>query len=217
VRWLNSCLACQHLNSGMILRESEYHSWIEVQAVAVFRFDWCIVFSRTPLNVFTYSRGYVHLNLGLLLWRRETCFMVSERDAHLVTPSVLMTSIVAILFLPTGSLSVKRSKEHKSFENWMCFLPQVTCGDASVCSLRMAYSQSLAHRGKEKQIYPYNNVEALRVVRNRGSRIFYAVGSKMAVKLSALCTGRLLVPGRFLVFISVRCSGKLRKYFGSKD
>jgi hypothetical protein len=47
-------------------------------------------------------------------------------------------------------------------------------------------------------------MKAHRVVRYRGSHIFYPVGSQMAVKLSALRTGRPLPPGRFLVLISVR-------------
>jgi hypothetical protein len=48
------------------------------------------------------------------------------------------------------------------------------------------------------------HVETHRVVRRRGSYIFYAVGSQMAVRLSALPSGRPLPPGRFLVFIPVR-------------
>jgi hypothetical protein len=47
-------------------------------------------------------------------------------------------------------------------------------------------------------------VEVDRVVRRRGSNIFYAIGSQMAGRLSALCAGRPLPPGRFLVLISVR-------------
>jgi hypothetical protein len=47
-------------------------------------------------------------------------------------------------------------------------------------------------------------MEARRVVRRRGSHIFYTIGSQMAVRLSASCTGRPLAPGRFLVLISVR-------------
>jgi hypothetical protein len=45
-------------------------------------------------------------------------------------------------------------------------------------------------------------MEAHRVVRRRGSHIFYTIGSEMPVR-SALCAGRLLAPGRFLVLISV--------------
>jgi hypothetical protein len=47
-------------------------------------------------------------------------------------------------------------------------------------------------------------MEAHRVVRGRGSHIFQTIGSKMAVRLSALCAGRPLHPGRFLVLISVK-------------
>jgi hypothetical protein len=46
-------------------------------------------------------------------------------------------------------------------------------------------------------------MEAHRVLRRRGSHIFYTIGSQMAVRLSALRAGRYL-PGRFLVLISVR-------------
>jgi hypothetical protein len=46
-------------------------------------------------------------------------------------------------------------------------------------------------------------VVARRVVRSWGSRIFYTIGSQIAVKLPALRAGRPLPPGRFLVFISV--------------
>jgi hypothetical protein len=47
-------------------------------------------------------------------------------------------------------------------------------------------------------------MEAHRVVRRRGSHIFYTFGSKMAVRLSALRADRPLPPGRFLVLISVQ-------------
>jgi hypothetical protein len=47
-------------------------------------------------------------------------------------------------------------------------------------------------------------VEAHRVVRRRGSHIFWTIGSQMTVRLSALCTSHPLPPGRFLVLISVR-------------
>jgi hypothetical protein len=47
-------------------------------------------------------------------------------------------------------------------------------------------------------------VEAHGAVRRRGSHIFNPIGSQMAVRLSALGTGRPLLPGRFLVLISVR-------------
>jgi hypothetical protein len=46
-------------------------------------------------------------------------------------------------------------------------------------------------------------MEAHRVVRRRGSHIFLAIGSQMAVR-SALRAGRPLPPGIFLVLISVR-------------
>jgi hypothetical protein len=47
-------------------------------------------------------------------------------------------------------------------------------------------------------------LEVHRIVRRRGSHIFWTVNSQMAVRLSALRAGRPLPPGRFLVFISVR-------------
>jgi hypothetical protein len=46
-------------------------------------------------------------------------------------------------------------------------------------------------------------VKAYRVVRRRGSHIFYTIGSQMAVR-SALRAGRRLPPGSFLILISVR-------------
>jgi hypothetical protein len=47
-------------------------------------------------------------------------------------------------------------------------------------------------------------MKAQRVVRRRGSHIFYTIVSQMAVRLSALRAGRPLPPRRFLVLISVR-------------
>jgi hypothetical protein len=47
-------------------------------------------------------------------------------------------------------------------------------------------------------------VEAYRVVRRRGSQIFYTIGSQMAVRLSALRASRSLAPERFLILIYVR-------------
>jgi hypothetical protein len=41
-------------------------------------------------------------------------------------------------------------------------------------------------------------------VRHQWSHIVYTVGSQMSVRLTALRTGRALLPGRFLVPISVR-------------
>jgi hypothetical protein len=49
-------------------------------------------------------------------------------------------------------------------------------------------------------------VEALRVARVWDSHIFQTFGSQMAARLSALRAGRLLLPRRFLVLISVRGS-----------
>jgi hypothetical protein len=43
------------------------------------------------------------------------------------------------------------------------------------------------------------------VVRCRGSHIFEPVGSQMVVKLSALCAGCPLTPGRFLILLSRKC------------
>jgi hypothetical protein len=47
-------------------------------------------------------------------------------------------------------------------------------------------------------------MEAHKVVRRRGSHIYYTIGSEMAVRLSALRARCPLPPGRFLVLISVR-------------
>jgi hypothetical protein len=47
-------------------------------------------------------------------------------------------------------------------------------------------------------------VEAHRVVRRRGSHIFYTIGSQMAVRLLALRARRPLPSGRFLALISAR-------------
>jgi hypothetical protein len=46
-------------------------------------------------------------------------------------------------------------------------------------------------------------MKAHRVVRRRGSHIFLTIGSQMAVRLSALSASRPLLPGRFLILISV--------------
>jgi hypothetical protein len=46
-------------------------------------------------------------------------------------------------------------------------------------------------------------VQAHRVVRGRGSHIFWTIDSQMAVRLPALSAGRPLSPGRFLVLFSV--------------
>jgi hypothetical protein len=45
-------------------------------------------------------------------------------------------------------------------------------------------------------------MEAQKFVRRRGSHVFYTVVSQTAVRLSALCDGRPLLPGRFLVRFS---------------
>jgi hypothetical protein len=50
----------------------------------------------------------------------------------------------------------------------------------------------------------WRTMKAHRVVRRRGSHIFYTIGTQMAVRLSALRACRPLPPGRFLVLISVR-------------
>jgi hypothetical protein len=44
------------------------------------------------------------------------------------------------------------------------------------------------------------------VVSRQGSHILYTIASQMAVKLSALSSGRPLHPGRFLILIYVRGS-----------
>jgi hypothetical protein len=46
-RWLSFFLAW-HLNSGTTLSECNDQSWFKVQAVLVFNFHWCKIFSRTP-------------------------------------------------------------------------------------------------------------------------------------------------------------------------
>jgi hypothetical protein len=48
MRWLSLFLACQHLSSGTNLRECEDQSWFKVQAVPVFPFDSCKMFSCAP-------------------------------------------------------------------------------------------------------------------------------------------------------------------------
>jgi hypothetical protein len=48
MRWLSLFLACQHLNWRTNLRECEDQSWFIVQALPVFRFGWCQMFSCTP-------------------------------------------------------------------------------------------------------------------------------------------------------------------------
>jgi hypothetical protein len=53
MRWLSLFLACQRLSSGTNLRECEDQSWFKVQAVPVFRFDWCKIFSLTPRGSYT--------------------------------------------------------------------------------------------------------------------------------------------------------------------
>jgi hypothetical protein len=47
-------------------------------------------------------------------------------------------------------------------------------------------------------------VEAHKVLRRRGSQIFYTIGSQMAVMLSAICASRPFFSWRFLISISVR-------------
>jgi hypothetical protein len=59
-------------------------------------------------------------------------------------------------------------------------------------------------RVKEVRLSLQNAVKAHRVVRCRGSHIFYRIGSQMAVRLSALRTGSPLTTGIFLVLIFVR-------------
>jgi hypothetical protein len=56
MRWLSLFLACQHLNSGTNLHECENQSRFKVQAVPVFRFHCCKIFSLTP-------RGYEYPKL----------------------------------------------------------------------------------------------------------------------------------------------------------
>jgi hypothetical protein len=46
-------------------------------------------------------------------------------------------------------------------------------------------------------------MKANRVIRHRGSHIFYTISSQRAVRFSDLCSGRPLPPGRFLIIISV--------------
>jgi hypothetical protein len=48
MRRLSMFLAYQHISSGTNLRECEDQSWLKVQAVPVFRFDYCKMSSRTP-------------------------------------------------------------------------------------------------------------------------------------------------------------------------
>jgi hypothetical protein len=54
-------------------------------------------------------------------------------------------------------------------------------------------------------------VETNTVVRRRGLYVFYSVGSQTIARLLASHAGRALyLPGRFLVFISVRSTAILR-------
>jgi hypothetical protein len=67
----------------------------------------------------------------------------------------------------------------------------------------------LSDTQKEKsETVPLPSRETYRVVRCLGSHIVYTIGSQMAVKLSALRTGRSLLPRNilllFLAVISVR-------------
>jgi hypothetical protein len=59
-------------------------------------------------------------------------------------------------------------------------------------------------QAKKEKLSLQQAVEAHRVVRRRGSHIFYTIGLQMAVRLPALSASRPLPPGRFLVLISVR-------------
>jgi hypothetical protein len=90
MRWLSLFLACQLLNSVTNLRECEDQSWFNVQAVPVFRFDWCKVSSHTPqvtrtpgwrpLVYYTMSetlRNLRHNQMVTSLWRKyEMLFSV---------------------------------------------------------------------------------------------------------------------------------------------
>jgi hypothetical protein len=49
-------------------------------------------------------------------------------------------------------------------------------------------------------------VQAYRIVRCRGSLIVYTIVSEMAVRLSALCSGRTLLPERFGTYFCYRLS-----------
>jgi hypothetical protein len=53
-------------------------------------------------------------------------------------------------------------------------------------------------------------MEAHRVVRRRGSHVFWTIGSHMAVRLSAVRPGRPLLPGMFL-------AGRIRSSEVSND
>jgi hypothetical protein len=46
--------------------------------------------------------------------------------------------------------------------------------------------------------------ERATAARGRVQLVFYTIGSQMAVKLSALLADHIVLPGRFLVLISVR-------------
>jgi hypothetical protein len=68
---------------------------------------------------------------------------------------------------------------------------------------------------KISKAIPVTGRRAHRIVRRRGSHIFYTIGSQMAMRLSALRAGRPLPTGRFLVIISVAL--KTNRRHGSKQ
>jgi hypothetical protein len=63
MRLLSLFLACQHLSSGTNLREWDDQSWVKVQAVPLFRFDWCKIFFSFPLICLLVPPGARYLRL----------------------------------------------------------------------------------------------------------------------------------------------------------
>jgi hypothetical protein len=55
MRWLSLFLVCQYRNLGKTRCECEEQSRFKVQAVAVFRYDWCKMSSFTPWGTRTPS------------------------------------------------------------------------------------------------------------------------------------------------------------------
>jgi hypothetical protein len=69
--------------------------------------------------------------------------------------------------------------------------------------MNLLTDESTKIKKKKEKAMPVRGKGAHRAVRRRGSQIFKIIDPQMAVRLSALCVGRLLHPRNFLVLISV--------------